>query len=112
MSQLAVTFDALAIDHAGAPVRLQKKTIASLNDDELLVRVDYASINKMDPALAQRNVFQLPEPYVLGFDFSGEVVRIGAAGDGAFAVGDRVFGRSESGGCFAEMVVARAATTL
>ena len=57
MTQSVVTFDALAIDHAGAPVSLRRKTMASVKDDELLVRVDYASINKMDPALAQRNVF-------------------------------------------------------
>ena len=75
----AVTYDALAIDHAGAPVRRQTRTLAPVRDDELVVRVDYASINKMDPGLAQRNLFQLPEPYVLGFDFSGEVVRAGAA---------------------------------
>ena len=35
MTQPAVTFDALALDHAGAPVSLRKKTIASLKDDEL-----------------------------------------------------------------------------
>ena len=112
MSDPTVAFDALAIDHAGAPVRLQHKTVASLNDDELLVRVDYASINKMDPGLAQRNLFQLPEPYVLGFDFSGEVVRAGAAASGSFKAGDQVFGRSETGGCFAQLVVAKAENTL
>jgi NADPH2:quinone reductase len=112
MTQPAVTFDALALDHAGAPVSLRTKTIASVRDDELLVRVDYASINKMDAGLAQRNVFQLPEPYVLGFDFSGEVVRVGAAASGAFAAGDHVFGRSEAGGCFAQMVAVKAENTL
>jgi NADPH:quinone reductase-like Zn-dependent oxidoreductase len=112
MTQPAVTFDTLALDHAGAPVSLRRKTIASVNDDELLVRVDYASLNKMDAGLAQRNVFQLPEPYVLGFDFSGEVVRAGAAASGAFAVGSQVFGRSETGGCFAQMVVVKAENTL
>ena len=49
----------------------------SLAPDELLVRVNYASINKMDPMLAKRNLFQLPAPYVLGFDFSGVVVKTG-----------------------------------
>lgn len=112
MSEPAVSFNALAIDHAGAPVRLQNRTLAALRDDELVVRVDHASINKMDSGLARRNVFQLPEPYVLGFDFSGEVVRAGAAARGAFTAGDQVFGRSETGGCFAEMVIVKAAHTL
>jgi NADPH:quinone reductase-like Zn-dependent oxidoreductase len=112
MNEPSVTFDALALDHAGAPVTLQQKTIASVKDDELLVRVEYASINKMDSGLARRNVFQLPEPYVLGFDFSGEVVRAGAAAAGAFAAGDRVFGRAERGGCFARMAAVKAENTL
>jgi NADPH:quinone reductase-like Zn-dependent oxidoreductase len=111
MSEPAVTFDALAIDHAGAPVRLQQRTLAPLNSDELVVRVAYASINKMDAGLAQRNLFQLPEPYVLGFDFSGEVVRAGASASGSFKPGDQVFGRSETGGCFAELVIAKAENT-
>lgn len=106
--QFPISHDALAIDHAGAPVRLCTKTIASVHDDEVLVRVDYASINKMDAGLARQNVFGLPEPYVLGFDFSGEVVHAG----GPHRVGDRVFGRAERGGCFAELVVAKAANVL
>ncbi len=44
------------------------------------MRVDYASINKMDPMMARRNLFQLPAPYVLGFDFGGEVVEVGSEG--------------------------------
>ncbi|MGO8695678.1 MAG: alcohol dehydrogenase catalytic domain-containing protein [Rectinemataceae bacterium] len=46
----------------------------------MLMRVDYASINKMDPMMARRNLFQLPAPYVLGFDFGGEVVEVGSEG--------------------------------
>jgi len=71
----------------------------------VLVRVDYASINKMDPMMARRNLFQLPAPYVLGFDFSGEVVQVGS--EGGFMVGDQVFGNAGAGGCFAEYLVAK-----
>jgi NADPH:quinone reductase-like Zn-dependent oxidoreductase len=106
---LPVTFDALVIEQAGKPVSLQQKTITSLGEDEMLIRVSYASINKMDPALALRNVFQLSQPYVLGFDFSGEVVKLDGKGEGSFKVGDQVFGSSRAGlgGCFAEYVVAK-----
>jgi len=106
---LPVTFNALVIEQAGKPVSMQQKTIASLGEDEMLIRVTYASINKMDPALALRNLFQLPPPYVLGFDFSGEVVNLGGRGEGRFKVGDQVFGHSKTGlgGCFAEYVVAK-----
>jgi NADPH:quinone reductase len=77
-----------------------------LNDDEVLVRVHYASMNNMDAGLARRNLFQLPAPYVLGFDFSGEVVRIGANNPGEFQIGDQVFGNTARAGCFGQYVVA------
>jgi NADPH:quinone reductase len=105
--ELPISFSALAIEQAGAPVSLKKKSIESLNDDEVLIRVSYASINKMDPGLARRNIFNLPEPYVLGFDFSGEVVKLGGEGKDALRVGHQVFGRTAAGGCFAEYVVAK-----
>ena len=36
---LPVSFNALAVKHAGEPITLQRKTIASLKDDEALIRV-------------------------------------------------------------------------
>ena len=102
---LPVTFKALAIEQPGAPVSLQQKTLESLKEGEVLIRVSYASINSMDPRLALRNVFNLPAPYVLGFDFSGEVVRRG--GDAGPEVGEQVYGNSILGGGFAEYIVAR-----
>ena len=99
------SFDALAIEQPGSPVSLLKKTVASLDKDEVLIRVDYASINKMDPLMARMNRFQLPAPYVLGFDFGGEVVEVGS--EGGLEAGDRVFGTAGAGGCFAEYLVAR-----
>lgn len=108
-SNLPLTFNALTIKQAGAPVSLQQKTIASLKDDEVLIRVSYASINKMDTGLAHRNIFNLPEPYVLGFDFSGEVVEMGSevrGEGGALFIGQKVFGGAQRGGSFAEYVVA------
>ncbi len=100
-----LSFNALAIEQPGSPVSLVRKTIESLNKDELLVRVDYASINKMDPMMANVNRFQLPAPYVLGFDFSGEVIQVGS--EGGLKVGDQVFGNTGAGGCFAEYLVAK-----
>jgi NADPH:quinone reductase len=105
---LPLSFNALAIPHEGEPVSLQRKTIASLAPDELLVRVDYASINNMDPLLAKRNIFQLPAPYVLGFDFSGVVVKLGSEGPKRLQVGDPVLGTTHGlGGCYAEYAVVK-----
>ena len=105
---LPLSFNALAIPHEGEPVSLQRKTIHSLALDELLVRVDYASINNMDPLIAKRNIFQLPAPYVLGFDFSGVVVKLGSEGPHGLQVGDLVLGSTPGlGGCYAEYVVVK-----
>ena len=103
-----ISFNALAIEQLGSPVSLIKKTIETLGQDEVLVRVDYASINKMDPLMARANRFQLPAPYVLGFDFSGEVVEVGS--EGGLKAGDQVFGNTGTGGCFAEYLVAKKQT--
>lgn len=94
---LPISFNALAIEQAGGPISMQQKSIASLNDHEVLIRVSYASINKMDPGLARMNIFKLPEPYVLGFDFSGEVVRVGGEGKDAGNDALRVAIRSLAG---------------
>jgi len=104
---LPISFRALAIEQAGEAVSMQRKSIMALHEDDVLIRIDYASINKMDPGLARVNVFNFPLPYVLGFDFSGEVVGLGAQCQEAFKVGDEVLGRSLTGSCFAEYVVAK-----
>ncbi len=110
---LPVRFNALAVEHAGGPIILQQKSIESLADDEVLIRTHYASINSMDPKLARRNVFQFAEPYVVGFDFSGQIVRMKSADEfrsktSTFKPGDQVFGKTAGrGGCFAEFVVAK-----
>jgi hypothetical protein len=39
--ELPISFSALAIEQAGAPVSLKKKSIESLNYDEVLIRVSY-----------------------------------------------------------------------
>ena len=76
--------------------------------DELLVRVDYTSINRMDPLMAKRNIFRLPDPYVLGFDYSGVVVKLGREDPEGLQVGDLVLGSTHGlGGCYAEYVVVK-----
>ena len=104
---LPLSFQALAVEDAGKPIIPITKRINQLADDEVLVRIDYASMNSMDAGLARRNIFQLPAPYVLGFDFSGEVVRVGADNPGGFRMGDQVFGGAGRGGCFGQYVVAK-----
>jgi len=105
-----LSFNALAIEKPGSSVTLVRKSVETLEQDEVLIRVNYSSINKMDPLMAQVNLFQLPTPYVLGFDFSGEVVQAG--GQDTFKGGDLVFGNTSIGGCFAEYLVAKQGAVL
>ena len=126
---LPVTFRSIAIVREGSPFVEHESSVASLGADELLVHVSYASINAGDIKLWQKNAWNLPLPYVLGFDFSGTVVALGAAlhqqADGETShglsqraqldtinEGSAVMGCTSSGGCFAEYVVAKRKDTV
>ena len=79
---LPLTFRAVGSSTPGAPFESISRTIQSLQPDELLARVSYASINAMDGKIhnGKVNIFQVPLPMVLGYDFSGEVVAMGTDG--------------------------------
>ena len=103
----SLSFDSLAIDRWGNVVSLKNNTVGTLEPDDVLIRVTYASINKMDPLLAHTNGYNLAVPFVLGFDFSGEVVKLGDHAEQGLKVGEQVFGRTLLGGCFAQYVIAK-----
>jgi NADPH2:quinone reductase len=116
---LPIIFRAIGVESEGSLLAPITCSITSLQPDELLIRVVYASVNAMDPKLWQVNAYKLQTPYVLGFDFSGTVVAVGAGGEAetaapeqhqqqeAISVGSEVMGSSRTGGCFAEYVVAK-----
>ena len=96
---LPITFRAIGSPTVGGPLQEVTRTVTALQPDELLVRVHYASVNSMDAkiAFAPANIFQLPLPLVVGYDYSGVVVALGT--EGAFAgeveaitLGSSVFG--------------------
>ena len=96
---LPLTFRAMGSPTLGAPLEPISRTVESLQPDELLARVSYASMNAMDGKMrnAPANMFQLPLPIVLGFDFSGVVVALGTDGpvageDEALTIGSAVKG--------------------
>jgi NADPH:quinone reductase-like Zn-dependent oxidoreductase len=106
-----VSMQAVRIDRFGGPDAMQLVTIPTPRpgDGEMLVRVSAASLNPVDwkirsgkyPAVGEDRL-----PYVMGRDFSGEVVASGAGA--AFAEGDAVYGLLDiSRGSFAEHVIAR-----
>jgi NADPH:quinone reductase-like Zn-dependent oxidoreductase len=79
------------------------------DEDELLVRIHAFGINPIDWKLrkgAARFLIRRPFPLILGQDFAGEVVSVGAK-VGDYEIGDRVFGAVPSlqrDGSYAEMI--------
>jgi len=85
---------------------------------EVLVRVRAAAINPLDSKIRSgqfrfvfRLVYDLTPPFVLGFDFAGEVVEIGE-GVAGLETGQRVFGSVRRPGTHAEYAVAPAELTV
>lgn len=97
----------------GAPdvVRIVDVERPSIKNDELLVKIHATTVNRTDCAYrsAKPIVNRLftglfkPKWAILGTEFAGEVAAVGTAVT-SFAVGDRVFGFIEQGGCHAEFV--------
>lgn len=76
---------------------------------QLRVRVRAASLNPLDTKLRSgglRPFLRLRFPAVLGFDLAGEVEALGPGAQG-FAIGERVYGRTDArtGGTHAELAV-------
>ncbi|MET7426988.1 NADP-dependent oxidoreductase [Dactylosporangium sp. NPDC005555] len=79
---------------------------------EVLIRVAATSFNPSDAGLRAgllRSVFAIDLPWTLGGEVAGTVVSTGA-GVSAFAAGDAVIGRVDTGGTAAEYVTAAAST--
>lgn len=101
----------------GSPAVLQPAEIPipTPQDDEVLIKIEAASVNAADwrmlraePFLARLDVgLVTPRNKILGFDVAGRVTAVGRAVK-QFAVGDEVFGNLYElrGGAFAEYVAA------
>ena len=103
------------IDHGkGGPPSVLKPAEAplpSLRDDEVLIRVAYAGVNR--PDVLQRSGSYPPPPGAspyLGLEAAGEVVALGKAVS-RWKLGDRVCALT-NGGAYAEYVAAPEGQTL
>jgi NADPH:quinone reductase-like Zn-dependent oxidoreductase len=100
---------AAALQHVEIPVPVPAK-------DQVLVKVEAASVNPVDWKVIQAGVFKLflpPKlPYIPGTDIAGEVVALGP-GVTSFAVGDKVSSWTDikNGGSLAEYAIAPIRTT-
>ena len=110
-ASLPLTFRALGNHELKTPLVDIERTVSGLDADDLLIKVAYASINPMDPKIQAHNMFHMPLPLILGFDFSGTVVGLGSPPpsdwDQALRVGSQVFGFADRSGAYAEYVVVK-----
>lgn len=90
----------------GAPIELQIKEVPkpSPKDDELLIRVHAATVNRTDCAMlrAKPDIIRLmlglfkPKNPILGTDFAGVIEEVGSEVT-RFKVGDKLFGFNDTG---------------
>ena len=113
---LPLTFQAIGSTTFGGPFEPVTRTVASLQPDEVLVHV-YAGINAMDGKIHgdTSNMFGLPLPLVVGYDFSGTVVALGIEGaypdeDETLSVGSEVMGSTFGFGSATHTLCAHSST--
>lgn len=92
---------AIRIHSFGGPdvLRLEEIPIPEPKPDEVLVRVNAASVNPVDWKIREGHLGKIPLPSIIGSDFSGEVEALGP-GVTDYRVGEAVFGvvGDDSGG--------------
>jgi NADPH:quinone reductase-like Zn-dependent oxidoreductase len=111
---------AMAADRGGTEFRLVEIPERAPGRDELRVAVRAAAVNPADRTVlgggfGGRVLHATSSPLVLGYDYSGVVVAVGAGVTG-LGIGDEVFGHlpyssTNDQGTFAESVVVRAEST-
>ena len=96
---------AIRLHTYGGPLTLEDVPAPAATDDDVLVKVRSTAVNHLDlveASGAAREIFPIELPWIPGHEFSGVVERVGKDVRG-FAVGDEVFGNSQSG-AYAEYV--------
>ncbi|MDI2588822.1 NADP-dependent oxidoreductase [Psychrobacillus sp. NEAU-3TGS] len=100
---------AMVIDRYGkVPMRLEEMPTPKIGDYEVLAEIHAASINPIDFKIRDGKVKMLVKynmPLILGNDFSGVVVKVGAKVT-RFRIGDEIYGRPRKSkiGTFAEYI--------
>lgn len=90
-------------------LRIEEISLPSLGPDQVRVRIGAASVNFPDLLMVQGKYQHRPElPFVVGGEFAGEIVAVGA-NVASFKPGDRVVGGGFSGAFAEEIQVSAAA---
>jgi NADPH:quinone reductase-like Zn-dependent oxidoreductase len=101
---------AIVVHSYGPPSNLKYEDFAdpSPKPGEVLVRVHAAGVNPIDWKIrsgSMERFYEIPFPWIPGYDYAGTVQALGEGVTG-FAVGDRVFGRTDN--CYAQLTTAKA----
>ena len=101
---------AIRLDEVGPPenLKLVEREVPTPGDDEVLIRIEYASMMFSDAQARQGIYFSpTPIPWFPGRECAGVVEGVGKDVT-RFKPGDRVMAMVQSGGCYAEYVTASA----
>jgi len=85
------------ITHTGSPdcIRVGEISPPIVRDDTVLVKVNAVSVNPIDTYIRNgANYWPLPDPFVIGCDFAGEVVAMGSHVQ-HLTIGQRVWGSNQ-----------------
>ncbi|GIT81507.1 NADPH:quinone reductase [Leifsonia sp. LS1] len=109
---MAETMRAIIQDELGGPDVLHEATVDRHEPGigQVLLRVSAAGVNPADGMNRQTGLFSGPPPFVLGWDVSGVVEKVGP-GVTVLSAGDEVFGLlpfPRGGGAYAEFAIAPA----
>ncbi|MHA3060771.1 NADP-dependent oxidoreductase [Acinetobacter sp. ANC 4636] len=88
-------------------VQLGEQSKPALTENGVLIKVHAASINPLDLRVLEgefKAILPVQFPFILGNDFSGTVVQVGANVD-QFKAGDEVYAKTDLNGAFAEYTV-------
>lgn len=104
---------AFVLEKYGTPIREVDMPVPAPARNEVLVRMTAAGVNPADERFRTgefKAIFPLELPKIMGGEFAGEIVELGADATG-FAVGERVYGYLDlDTGALSEFIVADAAT--
>ena len=88
-------------------VQLDEQSKPVLTENDVLIKVHAASINPLDLRVLEgefKAILPVQFPFILGNDFAGTVVQVGANVK-QFKAGDEVYAKTDQNGAFAEYTV-------
>ncbi|KIY63389.1 GroES-like protein [Cylindrobasidium torrendii FP15055 ss-10] len=80
---------ALVLPAANEPLRIEQRPIPTPGAGQLLIKIHAAALNPLDCYMASVGAFVESWPHILGEDYAGEVVEVGAGVSG-WSKGDRI----------------------